>query len=832
VQSQQPGQSPPHSPNRAGGSAEESLKKVYQIADTVRDVETEILDEGRILQTGQVYGPSQSVVGHVQPGVQAPGVLDWGAVGRVSLAAAQASGRMMQATRGDGNGSGAQPMKYGGVPSGGGMLAWQGGAPSGQPSQQATIQNLHRELEQYKQELMFKEQEIEELRRHQGRNRNANDGGLTRTEGHMGRETKEDWGTPKNRNSLALGALSKSHNGMYAENESSVPRVLSSMVTRKHADNNKMKPPEGVSPRSARVEAKKSETPMQTTPTGKLANSIVSDHMIKNQSLVPLIRGIDLDNVEGSLSEILKENARHVEHVQEYLDGQGGERDGTKEGEIRKDKFQIRSAEQLRNLRRKDGYGTEDLFLLLMSIFEQETSLLMSPDGILAREIDSVRSINFLNALFSILDNLLDSAVASKLMSSFASHQCSSTFAGKVIRVLELCLQSESTQMVDKIVLRIFSILCVMSSNASDLLTWRLLPVLQSSMLTKVLIKHHRRNNLQESVSILNFVKNMLNQNEVFSLTEKCISVELGIPSGKLVMHGNGQQQQQETPSRRAGARTPHRKHSVLGKRLESVEQQDSCWASSMLASICVCLLPNQENIYQEQRPWWDVSRLVLSILAFILERNGEACIRSVTEFIGHTCSKTQQPVDTTYKDGSPVVNVANRSLPCSLIFLADLACGWSQVPNARYLLPLLPEPWPQNVRMEGAKFGDAKINWLKRMRVLQETLTFLRGLLLHPLLGPAALDSLLATTEAQQRALCVLEKSSRLEDINNLETEPLLPLPIALWALAIGTSSQKQSLCPEAILARRGGCPCCSVDDIVYLSRSLRGRIILRLSE
>ena len=84
MQSQQPGQSPPHSPNRAGGSAEESLKKVYQIADTVRDVETEILDEGRILQTGQVYGPSQSVVGHVQPGVQAPGVLDWGAVGRVS----------------------------------------------------------------------------------------------------------------------------------------------------------------------------------------------------------------------------------------------------------------------------------------------------------------------------------------------------------------------------------------------------------------------------------------------------------------------------------------------------------------------------------------------------------------------------------------------------------------------------------------------------------------------------------------------------------------------------------------------------------------------------
>jgi hypothetical protein len=348
-------------------------------------------------------------------------------------------------------------------------------------------------------------------------------------------------------------------------------------------------------------------------------------------------------------------------------------------------------------------------------------------------------------------------------------------------------------------------------------------------MLTKVLVNHHHPNHVQDSVSILNFVRDMMNYSDVFSLVENDVSVELGIPSGKLVIAATGQQQQ-ETPGR-LGARTPHRKHSILGKRLESAEQKDSGWATRLLASICSCLLPNEEKMYQVGTSW-DVSRLVLSILANILERNGEACIRSVTEFIDHAWSNIQHSIDANSKNGFPVSNLAKRSLPCLLIFLADFACGWSQVPKARYLLPLLPEPWPQGLQMEGIDVGKSKMNWLKRMRVLQEALTFLRGLLLHPGLGPVALDSLLATTEAQQRALCVLEKASRLEDISNSENEPLSPLPIALWALAIGTSSQKQSLCPETILARRGGCPRCSVDDIVYLSRSLKGRIILRLSE
>eukprot|EP00890_Picochlorum_soloecismus_P005461 jgi/Picsp_1/5916/NSC_03273-R1_---NA--- len=822
--SQQPGHSPPRSPNRVGGSAEESLKKVNQIADTVRGVETEIYDERKVLQTGKMYG--EPVPGHVPPGVQAPGGLDWGAVGRVSLAAAQASGRVVQATRGEGNGSGVQPKHYGGVP-GCGTSAWQDGVPSGQ---QATIQNLHKELEQYKQEIMFKEQEIEELRRHQERNRNANDGGMTRAEWNVGKDIKEDGETLQNRNSLDVDAPSKSHNGMYAEYESSVPRGFSMMVTRKHGNNHPMKLAEGVSPRSARIEAKKSETPMQTTPTGRQANSLVSEHMIKKQSLVPLISAMDMQDVEPSLSEILKGNARCVDHVQRYLDGQEGKGDGTKQRETIKDNSQINSAEKLRNLRCKDGYRTEDFFLLLMSIFDEETSMLMSSNGIWAQEIDSLRCIEFFNSLFSSLHNLLDSTIAGKLMSCFASHQCSSTFAAKVVGVLELCMRGESTQTANKTVSIIFSMLCVMSSNANDTQTLRLLPILQSSILTTVLVKHHHPNKVKDSIWILNFVKNMMNQNDVFSLVETDASAELGIPPGKLFIDATGQQQQ-ETPSR-LGARTPHRKHSILGKRLESAEQKDSCWATRLLVSICVCLLPNEEKMYQEGTWWIQVSRLVLSILACILERNGEACIRSVTDFIEHSCSNIQHDMDNASKNGSPVVTVANRSLPCSLISLADMACGWSQVPKARYLLPLLPEPWPQDFRMEGVKVGEAKINWLKRMRVLQETLTFLRGLLLHPLLGPVALDSLLATTEAQQRALCVLEKSSRLEDIANSESEPLSPLPIALWALAIGTSSQKQSLCPETILARRGGCPCCSVDDIVYLSRSLKGRIILRLSE
>ena len=636
----------------------------------------------------------------------------------------------------------------------------------------------------------------------------------------MGRNIKDDGETPQNRNSLAADAPSKSHNGMYTEYESSIPRGFSMMATRKHGNNNKRKPAEGVSPRSgARIDVRKSETPMQTTPTGRQPNYLVSEQLMNNESLVPLISAMDLQDVEPSLSEFLKGNARHVERVQRYLDG-------IKRGEVEN---HVQNVVKLRTLREKDGYRTEDLFLLLMSILDEETSRLMSLDGREPQEIDGLQPIDFFYALFSILHSLLDSTMAGKLVNCFASQQCSSTFAGKVIGVLELCLRCESTQTVNTTVSRIFSMISVISSNVNDLQTLRLLPLLQSSILTKVLCNHHHPNHVHDSVSILNFVKDMMNHSDVFSLMENDVSLELGIPSGKLVIAATGQQQQ-ETPSR-LGARTPHRKHSILGKRLESAEQKDSGWATRLLASLCYCLLPNEEKMYQEGTSW-DVSRLVLSILANILERNGEACIRSVTEFIDQACAHIQHSIDSNSKNGSAASNLAKSSLPCSLISLADLACGWSQVPKARYLLPLLPEPWPHDLRMEGLEVGKAKMNWLKRMRVLQEALTFLRGLLLHPVLGPVALDSLLATTEGQQRALCVLEKSSRLEDIANSENEPLSPLPIALWALAIGTSSQKQSLCPETILARRGGCPCCSVDDIVYLSRSLKGRIILRLSE
>jgi hypothetical protein len=56
------------------------------------------------------------------------------------------------------------------------------------------------------------------------------------------------------------------------------------------------------------------------------------------------------------------------------------------------------------------------------------------------------------------------------------------------------------------------------------------------------------------------------------------------------------------------------------------------------------------------------------------------------------------------------------------------------------------------------------------------------------------------------------------------------MSLHIAPWAYAIGSSSHAASLATAAAAERRAGLPCCSANDVAYLAKGIRNRIVYKL--
>lgn len=142
-------------------------------------------------------------------------------------------------------------------------------------------------------------------------------------------------------------------------------------------------------------------------------------------------------------------------------------------------------------------------------------------------------------------------------------------------------------------------------------------------------------------------------------------------------------------------------------------------------------------------------------------------------------------------------------------------------------LVFLSPMTW-QN----GPRRVQEQVGWQRRLRIAQESLCILRGFLMHSSLGAISADELLLTSMQQRRTLTALGRLARLESPPLLAEQQLcVSLPVASWATAIGTSSSNKSLCPAEVNARRGGVVCCSVEDVVYLAKSIRRRVIHRMA-
>ena len=100
-------------------------------------------------------------------------------------------------------------------------------------------------------------------------------------------------------------------------------------------------------------------------------------------------------------------------------------------------------------------------------------------------------------------------------------------------------------------------------------------------------------------------------------------------------------------------------------------------------------------------------------------------------------------------------------------------------------------------------------------------------------------MDDLVTIPATARLTLTTLSRLARLEPpLATCAAGGPQPLPLAPWARAIGSSTDQASIAEAgggggsgAAAAGAPGLPACAVDDVIYLSRSLRRRVLLRLS-
>lgn len=107
-------------------------------------------------------------------------------------------------------------------------------------------------------------------------------------------------------------------------------------------------------------------------------------------------------------------------------------------------------------------------------------------------------------------------------------------------------------------------------------------------------------------------------------------------------------------------------------------------------------------------------------------------------------------------------------------------------------------------------------------------------------------MDDLVSIPAAARLTLTALSRLSRLEPSAGAAAAAAgasapgpPPLPLALWARAIGSSTDQPSIAEAAggsasaaVAAAAGGLPTCSAEDVVYMAKSLKRRVLSRMSQ
>ncbi|KAL3147293.1 hypothetical protein ABBQ32_002782 [Trebouxia sp. C0010 RCD-2024] len=124
------------------------------------------------------------------------------------------------------------------------------------------------------------------------------------------------------------------------------------------------------------------------------------------------------------------------------------------------------------------------------------------------------------------------------------------------------------------------------------------------------------------------------------------------------------------------------------------------------------------------------------------------------------------------------------------------------------------------------------KDEWYEHLRLAQEVLTLLRHILTDSLLGHAGIEDLVSSSSAIRLSLITTSRLSHwpLSDYCTSQSGSL-PLPLQQWVTAWGSSSSSSTKIINSHADCRGGLTCSSVEDVAYMAKSIRQRVLVQLN-
>jgi hypothetical protein len=203
----------------------------------------------------------------------------------------------------------------------------------------------------------------------------------------------------------------------------------------------------------------------------------------------------------------------------------------------------------------------------------------------------------------------------------------------------------------------------------------------------------------------------------------------------------------------------------------------------------------------------WETVRMCLAFFANILDRFSEALLASVLlqdKIELYDVQGMFQPGK--MPDHLRVV----KALPLYLVDLADKASGASNSPLAPHVALLHPTR-PTDIHSEK--------RYLKMLRIVQESLMLLRGLMAHSTYG---IQTTRLLAEDNNWVLCVLEKMAHYPNSSSRTGSFTEGYPLALWVRRMNTlkneTSQQYDLCYP------------TVGDVVHVSRMMKFAVLKQL--
>jgi len=412
--------------------------------------------------------------------------------------------------------------------------------------------------------------------------------------------------------------------------------------------------------------------------------------------------------------------------------------------------------------------------------------------------------IQFIGSLFDVLNELvMDSAMCSQMIELIQDpvdpleviRPVEKNVTHNIIQILEtiLVLEEYCSYSVENTVASIMQFMHRGVRLRTESATSMFVPILRSKQIQQVLLRYP---SIRKKTLIIIMI--FLEDKTILANMEQSASQDLQVPSSDKILRDNKYQ----TPTR-LGYRT-RRRHSITQKKIDQVrDERNYPWASTLAQTVSLCLSMDHDV---SDVGSWETVRVCLAFFANILDRFSEALIASVLLQDKIDLYRVQDM----FQSGKVPEHLGVvKAIPMYLVDLADKASGALSTPVAPHVALLHPT---------GPTDIISQKKYFKMLRVAQECLMLLRGLMMHSTYGIKTTQLL---ADDSNWVLCVLEKMSHYP-----ESHPrAFPegYPLALWVRRMklkNEASQQDDLCYP------------TVGDVIHVSRLMKFAVLKQLDK